>query len=125
MTPNNKTTPQCCEHQDNEISELPCDCKCHNTTPVEEWEREFDRRFPKNYQIPIDANGLSVMIPSIKSFIRNLITLREERAREEDEKIFGWLLGGEGDFRAREDGEGAYWWRKELMDRLEARSRSS
>lgn len=33
------------------------------------WIKEFDERFPKNYQVPIDAIGLSVMMPSIKSFI--------------------------------------------------------
>lgn len=34
-------------------------------------------------------------------------------------EIFRWLLGYT-DFRQREEGEGAYWWRKELRERLKA-----
>lgn len=33
------------------------------------------------------------------------------------EKALNWALGVAGDFRLREDGEGAYWWRKELAER--------
>jgi hypothetical protein len=28
-----------------------------------------------------------------------------------------WALGANGDFRSRNDGEGSYWWRKELQER--------
>jgi len=35
-----------------------------------------------------------------------------------------WALGGkDSDFRARAEGEGAYWWRKELRERAYAKKR--
>jgi hypothetical protein len=36
------------------------------------------------------------------------------------QEIFQWLMGANGEFPHREQGEGAYWWRKELRRRLEA-----
>ena len=32
-------------------------------------------------------------------------------------RAINWALGCEGDFAARKDGQGAYYWRKELADR--------
>lgn len=47
-----------------------------------------------------------------------------QRAREEErtrwEAIYAWLMGASitDDFKERQDGEGAYWWRKELAERV-------
>jgi hypothetical protein len=41
------------------------------------------------------------------------------QGRREAADIFAWLLGYT-DFRQREPGEGAYWWRKELRQRMDA-----
>ena len=41
-----------------------------------------------------------------------------KRMQEEHEKYLAaieWALGTNGEFRERRDGEGPYWWRKELM----------
>jgi hypothetical protein len=40
------------------------------------------------------------------------------QGRREAADIFEWLLGYT-DFRQREQGEGAYWWRKELRKRID------
>jgi hypothetical protein len=40
------------------------------------------------------------------------------QGRREAADIFEWLLGYT-DFRQREQGEGAYWWRKELRNRID------
>ena len=34
--------------------------------------------------------------------------------------IFKWLLGEEGDFPARREGDGVYYWRTELRKKIEA-----
>lgn len=39
-----------------------------------------------------------------------------KRIRELESTI-RWALGENGEFRQREEGEGAYWWRKELRRR--------
>lgn len=50
-------------------------------------------------------------------------TLDEYHANEQRCRIFeleraiNWALGCEGDFAARREGQGAYYWRKELADR--------
>jgi hypothetical protein len=36
---------------------------------------------------------------------------------EEMREALKWALGESGDFRTRSDGEGYYWWRKELRER--------
>lgn len=43
-----------------------------------------------------------------------LTTLRAENERLRE--AISWALG-ETDFRPRKEGEGAYWWRKELRER--------
>ena len=59
----------------------------NNTTPVEEWERDFRERFIKR----VDPSGTGIMSmwesaqdpEDAVNFIRSELTLREERAREE------------------------------------------
>jgi hypothetical protein len=41
---------------------------------------------------------------------------------DEDEAIFKWLLGENGDFPARGGNPGLYWWRTELRERLSRRT---
>lgn len=58
-------------------------CPCHTTPIQEDWEGRFDARFPKNYQIPIDEIGVSVLIPSIKGFIRTELARERQVGRDE------------------------------------------
>lgn len=67
------------------------------------WIKEFDERFPKNYQVPIDAIGLSVMMPSIKSFISELL-LEVIESIPEATKNFGEAL----DFNEQDQSKFSY-----------------
>jgi hypothetical protein len=41
------------------------------------------------------------------------------------ESAVAWALGENGEFRERREGEGAYWWRKELRERASIGRESS
>ena len=56
---------------------------------------------------------------SVETFATLEAELAEARNLVERYKsAVSWALGSNGDFAARKEGEGAYWWRRELMRRI-------
>jgi hypothetical protein len=43
----------------------------------------------------------------------------EKSIKEKVKDIFDWLLGKKGEFRLRGEGEGNFWWRRELNKKIE------
>jgi hypothetical protein len=77
-------------------------------------EDEEGRRHAADWTRRIAANARAALAAPPSG------TARGEDAAERYEKAILWALGYEVDehgFRPREPGEGAYWWRKELMER--------
>jgi hypothetical protein len=77
-----------------------------------------------NHPIKISVTHLDLAAAAALTAAAQEIERLEQRAAELEQDAARyraailWALGGEGsDFRPRMEGEGAYWWRKELRKR--------
>lgn len=111
-----------------ENKELKSDLKIWNTMRNE----PVTITFKKNLELEADNEALKEEVERLKTLISIeeigesglVVKLQSELAAISDQngrmrEIFAWLQGY-SDFPERKEGEGAYWWRRELNRRLEA-----
>ena len=67
-----------------------------------------------------DPRELNPTCGSCESKVATAITAAVEAQREKWWEFVLWLNGERGDFPERQDGEGAYYWRREMMKRAAA-----
>mgnify|MGYP001791670578 CR=1 FL=1 len=65
----------------------------------------------------IQGEKHSELLRALELTIIPFIAQQREQNKAEYEEIFKWL-DGQGDFPARKEGQGAYWWRIDLRKKL-------
>lgn len=104
------------------VGQCASDTIARLTTDLADTRREIARAVDAMER----ANGLRdrALIESAEE--KNIIELQGEdlvQLQDQNDRLraaVDWALGCNGDFRPREPGEGAYWWRKELKERTRA-----